>query len=609
MAVAPQKPFVSVDSPGMGGWNAFDKPTAVKDNELVDVQNMVYDKGILCPREGSELLYDKPSTESGDSLQLITATTSDGIDYLIAIYANHFYLRHPTTSEWIRINQAYAPVETTIPYGHVNWNNGRGDDRLYVCNGVDDFIRWDMCVSTVNGSHAAGVASVTLVDGSRFPATGTLILKSSGGTLFTEAYTSRAGNVFTLTNTLDNNVDSGSYAVIDVVRKASMEVGKYINKHQQRLVVANYYGGETVFFYSKQADPEDFTVASTIVGGGTETIADGNGEITGLHDFGQFLLVEKSDSLHSFSFEISADLGSKLARIQPVLSGQALGPLSMNSSAKISNDLMYPTKTNGFVSISPSTTGSNVSVSVNPISRNINPYLKSFVDLTSAATRIVSNENKVYWAVTLVGATLNTLVIEYDILRKTWTRHVGWAVKDFTVVDEEILYLDVTNGGIYKINNGTYNDAGNDYQSYGSFKCLHYGEIGRTKTQNVLYVEGLMTPAAQFFIDVYFNENGQLDKQTYQIDVDTENLLFSDPITDSMGSFILGNPILGMVSLANIGDLSAFRGYLALPSKNGFFNIQARVYGSRGAFWAIGGFSMEPEILPPVPKNMLIAPI
>lgn len=607
MAIRPSDNFLPIRLPGMGGWDASTDSSSIADDALADAQNVSYDKGFISNREGSIVLYAKPSGESGDSLQLITARTSDGVEYVIAVYANHFYMYHETNSEWVRINQTYVPTETTLHYGYVSWNNGRGDDRLYVCNGVDDAARWDICVDTVSGAHSAGATTVTLADGTRFPSGGgTLILKSTSGSFFTEAYTSRTGNVFTLTNTLDNNVAAGSSATLDMIQKGSMEIGKHLAKNQRRLYMANYYGGETIVKYSVQNNPEDFSVAGTIAGGGTETIADGNGEITGMHDFGAFLVIEKEDSIHSFQFDIASDLGTKLAIIQPMTSGEHLGPLDSNSTVNVGGKLIYPTRTNGFIALTPVSSGNSVSVEVGQLSNKIDEYIDNSIELSYS--RVASANHKIWWSVASTGATQNTVVLMYDVVAGKWARQIGWAVKDFTVKDNEVLYLDAGDGSIVQIENKTYNDNNNEYSTSMLFKSFDYGEIGRPKSQDVVFVSGFMTTASEFFIDVMFNEDGVLGKQTYRINKDTTGLYFSSSITDEMGAFILGEPILGMVSLRGIANLIMFRCYLSINKKNSFYSIQPRAYGTRAAFWGITAFAMNPEINPIIPTNFLVSP-
>lgn len=610
MAVRPDDKFLPLRNPGSKGWNAFDEPSSIDDLEVADVQNMVYDDGFIGPRQGSTIKYERPSAAVQDPLQLIKAQTSDGLRYLIAVYGNQFFVQDPLHGGWAPINKTYVPVETTRYYGNVNWNNGRGDDRLYLCNGVDDVIRWDICVDYAPLAYTAGSATITVNDGSRFPTGGgTLILNgnTSGDPYFAQPYTSRSGNVFTLTSPLLYDTYANTTVTLDMIQKSSMEVGKYLAKNQQRLIITNYYGGETVVWGSVQGDPEDFTLASTIAGAFTQTIADGNGEITGVHDFGQFLVIEKGDSVHTLQVQVASDLGSKLIVINPVLSGESLGPLAMMSTSKVMNKLYYPTRSNGFIALTPSTSGDSTSVDVTALSQKIDPFLSANIELSYSRT--AAEGNKVYWAVALQGATQNTLVMQYDLLRQTWTKIFGWAAKDMLELDDEVLYLDSGTGHIYEINDGTYSDFNNEYMSSATFKRFDFGEIGRPKQQDLIYVEGLMTPASQFFFDVYFNEDGVLGKQTYRIDKNTVGLSFTAPITDAMGQFIMGTPIMGMSRLKGVANVSVFRCYLGLDISKNFYNIQPRVYGTRAAFWGIIGMAMNPIVLPIVPQDFIVNPI
>lgn len=608
MSINPEQRLADVRLPGIGGWNSYIDPSAIQDNQLSDVQNMNYEKGFLSVREGSTKLYDKPSGESADPLQVLTAKTSDGVEYVIAIYGSSFYVRHETNSEWVKINQSYTPTETTLRYGYTVWQNGRGDDRLYICNGVDDMIRWDLCVNTVATAASAGATTVTLTDGTRFPSSGgTLILKSTGGAIFTEAYSSRTGNVFTLSGTLNSDIAAGSIAVADMIQKGSMEIGKHISKHQRRLIVANYYGGETVLFGSVQGDPEDFSLASTIAGAFTQVISDGNGEITGLHDFGQYLVIEKESSFHSLRFRIAEDLGSKLTEVEPLISGESIGPIDSVAVARIHDTLLFPTRSNGFLSHSPISTGDSAEIGKRFLSKDISTYVRTNINVTNAQVGVT--DNKVYWAVALKGADINTITLEYDTLRDTWSKHVGWAVQSFTEKNGEVLYLDKGDGSVRQINSGDYNDNNEEYLASALGKRYDFDVIGQPKSMDVLYIQGFMTIASEFYVDVHLNEDGALSTQTYRINKDTDNLYISQPITDEMGAFVLGEPVLGMNSLKGIANLIFFRCYLGVKKKNAFYNVQPRFYGTRAAFWGITGMSMNPTITPIIPSQFLVSPI
>lgn len=605
-----------VNFPGIGskGLDTFNDASLIDNLALTEAENVTLDGGFLSPIKGSTLLTEKPTGESGDALQLITAKTSDGLEYLVVVYANHFYLWHDDNEEWLRINTTYVPTETTRPYGYVNWNNGRGDDRLYVCNGVDNFARFDICVGTVDGAHATGAATVTLVDGTRFPSGGGTLVLMGASSVSTEAYTSRTGNVFTLTGTLSQDIADGASATLDMIEKADMEIGKIVGKYQQRLVVMNYYGGETTGWYSKQAtsaapdDNEDFTTGSNVADASTFIISDGNGGITGFHDFGAFAVIEKEDSIHRLEIVIDDTLGSKLDKITPILSGESLGPLGQLSTLKILNTLYYPTKSNGFISLYPAGTGSDTNVNYKTLSQFIQPTLDTLT-IADSNCRGAATSNKAFWAVAIEGGTQNTKVLIYDALRDTWSIRTSWAVKDFAVKNDVLHYLDSSNGRVFECFTGGYNDNNNPYEVKFSTKRFDFGLMSEPKTGDAIYVQGYMTPATKLYIDVLFNEGGLLDTQTFLISKDTERLMFSAPLTNALGEFILGSIPMGWVETQQIGELSFFRAFLGIKPGNGYFNIQLRFRHNVATFFGITGVSFLPRKENLVPALMFIDPI
>lgn len=80
----------TVPAPAIGGWNNFLEPEQIEDNQTPDIQNTVYDGGFVSPRLGSTLFAAKPTGETADPLQLIETQTSDGVEYIIAVYGASF---------------------------------------------------------------------------------------------------------------------------------------------------------------------------------------------------------------------------------------------------------------------------------------------------------------------------------------------------------------------------------------------------------------------------------------------------------------------------------------------------------------------------------------
>lgn len=597
--------WMNVQAPCLGGWNNFIEAESIEDQEAADVQNIVFDGGFIQPRTGSTLFAAKPTGESADPLQLIEAVTSDGVEYIIGVYGASFHLYNPLVSDWVKLNQSYTPTETDLYWGYVNWNSGRGDDQLYACNGVDSFIRWDMCVTQVAVAASAGGASVTVDDASRFPASGTLILKS-GGNEFIEAYSSKAGNVFTLSGTLNADIADGDSCVLMAVEKASMQKGRVLARHQSRLFVANRFGAETSGYYSKTNLPEDFTTGSLVTDASSFTISDGNGGITGMHDFGAFLLIEKEDSHHRFEIVVASDLASKLDKIQPIISGTSVGTLSQQATIKMFNKLYYPTRTEGFIGLDPRTSGDSASTGLDVLSLKIQLYATEQLYLSDC--KGIAFRQNALWSVGRVGASQNTFVLMYDTLRKAWTRITGWAVKDWGRANGNLYYLENGTGNVIQCFTAAYNDVNNPYQVSALTKRFNFGLLSQAKTEDMIYIQGYMTPAADIFVDVFFNEFGSLDKQTFRINKDTVNLLYKVDIGGMLGSEVLGNMMLGGVSISDLGDVSFFRGYLGIANRNGFYNVQCQIRSNKEAFWGITGIGFNPKPSAVVDGKMVLSP-
>lgn len=589
-----------------GGWNSFNEAADIGDTEVIDPQNVIYDGGFIQSRPGSTKLTDKP-VGAGKPLQLFVARTSDGIEYTIGVYDNKFFLWHETNQEWVNISMTYVPTQTTRQYGYVSWNNGRGDDRLYCCNGVDDFGKWMIAVDTVALDTPAGSSTITLTDSTRFPSSGTVVIKDATGNDFTADFTANVANVLTLTTPLSSTVEHGASIAMSMQAMPGMELGKVVAKWQGRLIVANYYGGETVLWYSVLSSPEDFTTGTSIPSAGTEVIADGNGEITALNDFGSFLVIEKEDSFHSFQFQLSSDFSSKQSQIDPVLSGQSVGPLVQGTVVRSLNKLMYPTRTEGFMQIEPTSTGSQVTITPTTISAKIQPTVTKMLSYLNC--KGVVFDQKAIWAVALKGATQNILCIYYDTLRGAWSSVFGWSVQDFAEKSNQLFYLDNSTGAIYEIFTNNYTDADNPYIASFRTKKMDFNALAQPKTADGVFVQGYITAASKLYVDVLLNEEGSLGKLTYLINKDTPGIQLYQPIDSMLSAFRLADMPFGWIPIDEIGSLSYFRIYLGVPIEKGFYNLSLRFRSSNGAFFGITGFGVDPQLAGVIPSEMVASPI
>jgi hypothetical protein len=599
----PSENFQDIASPGLAGWFDFVESDAIPDNASPQVNNVIYDGGFVSPRPGSRLFAAKPDT-SKKPLQMMECKTSDGIEYIIGVYENDFFLYHPEIENWQQINHTYTPAETSLYYGYIGWNNGRAQDYLYACNGVDNFAMWHMATTLVDGDHADSVDTVNVGDATRFPSSGTVVFKS-GGAEFTWAYTSKTATTLVGAGAIGTALVDGDAVTMMLVEKSGMQKGRVLGKHGGRLFTMNRFGAEIAGYYSQLNNPEGFA-GSGIAASSSFVISDGNGEITGFEDYGRFAVILKEDSIHTFEIIISEDLGSKLDKIQPVISGTSIGPLSQPSTIKLRNRIMYPTSTEGITSLDPITSGESTGSAIQIISQNIQTYATEAISYRSC--RASSYRQHALWAVSDPNGTGNIEVLVYDMLRQAWTRFTGWAVKDWARLNDRIFYMENGSGDIYEGFTPSFDDNSNPVEVELYTKRFNFGAMSRPKVNDLLYVQGYITPATELFVDVLFNEGGIFNTQTFKITQDARGVLVSQPLTDALGQATLGSVALGYIRSSQIGDVAFFRTYLGADLSKGYYNIQMRFRSNKAAWWAITGIGFNPRINIATDSNMVLSP-
>lgn len=596
--------FQTIPSPGVSGWYDFIESDNIPDDATPFLNNIVFDGGFASPRSGSRLFAAKPDGETASPLQLFEAKTSDGIEYILAVYGNKFYVWHPEVSAWQKLNGSYSPTETDLLYGYISWNNGRGQDRLYACNGVDSFVKWHMATTTVDGDLADSVTTVNVVDATRFPSAGTVVFKV-GGSEFTWAYTSKTATTLVGGGATGTALSDGDAVTMVLEEKSSMEKGTVLGKHSGRLFVMNKFGAEIAGHYSQINNPEGFA-GTGIDASSSFVISDGNGAITGFEDYGRFAVILKEDSLHTFEITISEDLGSKLDKIQPVISGTSMGPISQESTIKIRNRIMYPTRTEGFQSLDPISSGDSTGSAIQIISQPIQTYATEAI--STSTCRASSFEQKVVWAVGDPQGEGNTEVLMYDMLRQAWSRITGWAVCDWARLNDKLYYLERGSGDVYQAFTNGFDDNSNPVEVELYTKRFNFGGMAQPKVTDLIYVQGYITSATELFVDVLFNEGGIQKTQTYLITPNKPGVLASNPLTDSLGKTILGSVALGYVQSASIGGVSLFRTYLGCDISQGFYNVQLRFRSNKAAWWGVTGIGFNPRLNAATDPHMVLSP-
>lgn len=590
--------FIDARQLGLKGLNFLLDPQDLTDQDSPNLQNVVFDTGLITPRGGTRVFAEKPTGETLDALQGMVAKNSLGTEFMLAIYGNHFYLRDENNDRWIYLNNLYTPAETTFFYGYTSWNAGLGNDTFYFGNGHDNSAKWPVALQELTVAGVAGDTTITVDDGVPFPASGVIVLYD-GSTRTVKTYTSKAGNVLTLSGTLGVSAAIGTSVTMSVLEAATLPLAKIFVTSGLRLYAANGYQEETTLSYSATDDPEDFTPGSGPDEAGVENITDGNGPITDMGDFGEYLLVSKDNTYLKFTLTINSVGDGKLITVKALISGKGMGPRDIGAAIKVENSIYAVSPTNDVYQISPSQTGASSSVKSTNISTIIKPYIKT---LSFANTRCAYNDQKIFWL--YAEGVANNSVLVRDLVRDAWTKFYGWNAKDIFSKGNSLFYIDRTSGIIYEALVGN-DDAQQGYTSFFFTKRFNFGKASMPKTEDKVYVEGYVRLTSSFFIDVFYDENGKLAKSTFRIDG-------SSAYTQTLASGAWGAMPFGTfpLGLATGADIGTFRVYLAIPNKYGFFNIQFKIYSqAAGSLWGISGLASNPIIEPIAPPLMAIDPI
>ena len=632
----------------------------ILNTEVADINNMVFRNGYPESRSGSKLKWAKPAGETNNLLNLFRARDSLGNNYCVAVYAPNFYVHDDVNNQWIQINHTYNPSSTykSYLYGYISWASGKAQDAtgvplpsypadvLYAGNGQEDCVKWPIVMRYLTVAATSASTTITVDDGSYFPATGSLILQAAGSSPVYATYTSVTGNVITLSGALGTAVASGACVVMQLAQVTSgtnlMPRGNIFAVSQSSLCIAGQVGIGNTISGSVTDSPEDFTnnSATDASSGWSTTVMNGVGPIIGLVDFGEYLLCTKTDGAYKLVFNANTStVGGTVADsltidVYPVFSDASLGPVTNYACIKKNNDLLFATLTEGLFSLTPGNTGTITSVDPNIISADI---YRLYTALNFSQSKAVSWNQFVFWS--CASNVVSDTVLVLDLLKSdkkgkyVWTKFDNWGVQDWLVYKDtggELLYFgNRVDGNIYQAFATDYVDLelSTGQIPYGcSFttKRFDYGfspiQLGspensramvsyfshpdKLKVADLLHVQGYITTTGTLYVDIMYNENGKLS-------IITKSIAGNDPLvtqvsTTALAMVMLGIPVLGSSSLTDLFSLGFINMYLPLPIGIGFSNIQFKFYTSDpGIHWGITGFAYNGILKDAIPSGLV----
>lgn len=359
----------------------------------------------------------------------------------------------------------------------------------------------------------------------------------------------------------------------------------------------------TMFQLSRTFNAEDF-VPNTNDGAASfmESVPDGSGAIVDIKDFGQFLLISKSNSQWQFSYSINQTTGAQVPQLVPIISGIGSGPLNSRGTIKAMNSIFYPTASAGFISMSPLQSGFSVSTGYQVISNQINNYIQNGYDFTVSKGQFYYN--KLFWTAT--NPNTQSKIFMYDTVRQAWSIFDNWNPVDMAVTNTNQFYYLAQNGNVYKAFQG-YTDNSNPYNSYYTTKLHNFGQPAIVKTLDAIYIEGYMTQSTILYADVLYNEKGNQYLITYKITTTTAGVEYTSVTIGGMGSFPFYQSILDSFPPSQIQNFGYFRGYLSVPNAYGFHALQVKFYSKNAnSVWFLTGYGMNPKFENNIPSSMRI---
>jgi hypothetical protein len=594
--------YVVYNNFSYGGLNTNDDPEVIKDNELTEATNVVYDNSLITNRSGSSKFADSPDTSS-PLKRILTLTASDKKEFLLTVVGNSIYLYDPLNNFFLKLNQTFN-LTPGLDFNGVVWFAGYSNDRFYGGNISDTPVRWyltlNYVVSNLNGTET----SIPLQDASRFPAGGgkIVIRDSQTGTAYTRDYTSISGNNLVLASgQTAPAVKANSAVSMCATQVSGMPSGEIWVVNQRRLFIANSQNNETKINYSQINNPENFG-GTGIVAGGFEYIADGEGGITNIIDLVDYLLITKRDVFQKFEFIINSSLDSKLVSIRPIISGKGIGVINNKSTVKIYNSI-YGITPDGFITrIDGIATGGNTSLAFNILSTKINNFLKNF-DLEQ--TRAIYFDKKILFSVKTKNIDTPSGVIVYDVLRNSFSFFTGWSVNDLTVYNNKLLFASDKSINV-AFDENDYSDNGINYESRIKTKRFSFGDVAFPKQCDKILISGYISKTTKLKVRLLYNDSGKLGVFEKEISGKGDYVNY-----DIGGSPLWGEEVWGVLPFGwgsgKNKDIGFFRVYIDLPLSFGFINIQVEISSSGfNDKWAIQNIGFSPKVVKSIPKHLVI---
>ena len=281
-----------------------------------------------------------------------------------------------------------------------------------------------------------------------------------------------------------------------------------------------------------------------------------------------------------------------------------MGVAYPRSRIKTNNTLYYPTVSEGIWSLYPGFSGQVTQVTPQLLSQSIQPTILALSFVNSVG---VGFNQKLLWS--CAKESRNDTVMCYDLIRQRWSRFDNWNVADWLIHNGNLYFLSNTTGGVIETFTEDNTDDNNAYITSCYSRRWNFGDVGKPKSMQSLFLQGYLSTQTKLYVDVMFNEAGSQAVVTYEI-LGNSLVYVAGVIPNAMGTVMLGIPFLDGSSLSGENGIGFFRVYLNLPGRYFFYNLQVRIYTEDPApNWGITAIGFEPYTEVKKPASLSIEPM
>lgn len=483
------------------GANSNGQNTSINDGDRISVRPQGFE---IFPSTATA------STSAGGITSLHTFRKRNGENILMRAYNTNLEYYDTESLEWEIISSTYA---NGFKFGFADYNiNTDLRSYVYYGNSQNNFARWDGVHSTINGAVTAGDPTITVDDAQYFTATGSIVYCGS-----VVAYSSIAGNVFTLTGTAPVSCADGRGVASAPVEFASNPKGNIYMVADNRLWIAGVTSTPQAAYFSQYGDATVFTTTTLITdntdqSSGIFNLGEGGGGITALTQDEQAIYLFKRSAIRRATLN---DTIYSISSLKPFDGkSQTTGALNSQSTFTSGNENFFITPDNQIMRLARVESVDYPQIA--PISEIIKPTVDSISFVSS--TGIVF-KNKAYFAAkSSISATYNDTVLVFNLANKSWDSPIiGWNVGDFTVYDdgtgEDLYFGDNASPNVYKINT-TPQDGEFGFTANWRSKQFNFGLPQSQKIIDSVFIDGYISPSTELTISLLLDEDGYTQSYT-----------------------------------------------------------------------------------------------